>query len=184
MNYWDLNKITIKNHHSLSLINETLNKLNQVKQFIKLNLKNAYHYLRIQHEDEWKTMFHTHYDHFKYMIILFNLINASVIFQTYINKILTKLLNNFCVVYLNDILIFFVEKTDYIYHIKHILKRLRKFKLYASLKKCAFFIIKVNFLKFVIFTESVLINLSCHNSSLVRLSLLVLSDLFSLRHLD
>ncbi len=28
MNYWDLNKIIIKNHHSLSLINETLNRLN------------------------------------------------------------------------------------------------------------------------------------------------------------
>ena len=52
------------------------------------------------------------------MILLFNLINASVIFQTYINKILTKLLNNFYVVYLNDILIFFVEKIDYVNHVK------------------------------------------------------------------
>ncbi len=90
----------------------------------------------------------------------FNLINASVIFQTYINKILIKLLNNFYVVYLNDILIFFVEKTDHVDHVKQILKRLRKFKLYASLKKCAFFITKVNFLEFVIFTEDVSINLS------------------------
>jgi len=86
INYWDLNKITVKNHHSLSLISETLDRLNWVKQFIKLNLKNMYHCLRIQHEDEWKTTFHTHYDYFKYMIMLFNLINASVIFQTYINK--------------------------------------------------------------------------------------------------
>ncbi len=39
------------------------------------------------------------------MIMSFNLINASIIFQTYINKILTKLLNNFYIVYLNDILI-------------------------------------------------------------------------------
>ncbi len=84
MNYQDLNKITVKNYYSLSLISETLNKFNQVKQFIKLNLKNAYHHLRIQHEDEWKMMFHTHYDHFKYMIMLFNLINVSVTFQTYI----------------------------------------------------------------------------------------------------
>ncbi len=37
MNYWNLNKITVKNHHSLSLINETLNRLNKVKQFTKLN---------------------------------------------------------------------------------------------------------------------------------------------------
>ncbi len=47
MNYQDLNKIIIKNHHSLFLINETLDRLNQVKQFIKLNLKNAYHHFRI-----------------------------------------------------------------------------------------------------------------------------------------
>jgi len=43
---------------------------------------------------------------------------------------------------------------------KQILKKLRKFKLYASLKKCEFFITKVNFLKFIIFTESILMNSS------------------------
>ncbi len=160
MNYQDLNKITVKNRHSLSLISETLDRLNKIKQFTKLNLKNVYHCFRIQREDEWKMTFHTHYDHFEYMIMLFNLINASVIFQTYINKILTKLLNDFCVVYLNDILIFFIKKTDHVDHVKQILKKLRKFKLYANLKKCEFFITKVNFLKFVIFTESVLMNLS------------------------
>jgi len=92
--------------------------------------------------------------------MLFDLINASVIFQTYINKILTELINDFCVIYLNDILIFFVKKTDHVNHVKQILKRLRKFKLYASLKKCAFFVTKVNFLEFVIFTKSVSMNLS------------------------
>ncbi len=105
-------------------------------------------------------MFCTRYDHFKYMIMLFNLINASVIFQTYINKILTELLNDFCIVYLNDILIFFIEKTDHVDYMKQILERLRKFKLYASLKKCEFFITKVNFLEFVVFTKSISMNLS------------------------
>ena len=105
-------------------------------------------------------MFYTHYDYFEYMIMSFDLINASVIFQTYINKILIKLLNDFCVVYLNDILIFFIKKTDYVNYMKQILKKLRKFKLYISLKKCEFFIIKVNFLEFVVFTESVSMNLN------------------------
>ncbi len=164
INYQDLNKITVKNRHSLSLISETLDRLNRVKQFTKLDLKNVYHRLRIQREDEWKTTFYTHYDYFKYMIMSFDLINTSVIFQTYINKILTELLNNFCIVYLNDILIFFVEKTDHVDHVKQILERLRKFKLYASLKKCEFFITKVNFLKFVIFIESVSMNSSRINT--------------------
>ncbi len=160
INYWDLNKITVKNHHLLSLISETLDKLSRIKQFTKLNLKNIYHRLRIQHEDEWKTTFHTHYNHFKYMIMSFNLINAFIIFHTYINKILTEFLNDFCIVYLNDILIFSIKKTDHINHVKQILERLRKFKLYASLKKCEFFITKVKFLEFVIFIENVLMNSS------------------------
>ncbi len=63
-------------------------------------------------------MFHIYYDHFKYMIMSFDLINVSIIFQTYINKILTKFLNDFYVVYLNDILIFFIEKTDHINYVK------------------------------------------------------------------
>ncbi len=98
--------------------------------------------------------------YYYYIIMSFNLINMSVIFQTYINKILTKLLNDFCIIYLNDILIFFIEKIDHINNVKQILKRLRKFKLYASLKKCKFFITKVNFLKFIIFIKNILMNLS------------------------
>ena len=60
----------------------------------------------------------------------------------------------------NDILIFFIKKIDHVDHMKQILKRLRKFKLYVSLKKCEFFIIKVNFLEFIIFTESISMNSS------------------------
>jgi len=56
------------------------------------------------------------------MIMSFELINAFIIFQTYINKILTKLLNNFCVVYLNDILIFFELNVKHINHVKQILE--------------------------------------------------------------
>ncbi len=118
MNYQDLNKITVKNRHLLPLISETLDRLSKIKQFTKLDLKNIYHCLRIQCKDEWKMMFCTRYDHFKYMIMSFDLINAFVIFQTYINKILTKLLNDFYIVYLNDILIFFVKKIDHVDHMK------------------------------------------------------------------
>ena len=42
----------MKNRYPLFLINETLNHLNNVKKFIKLNLKNAYHRIRIRKDDE------------------------------------------------------------------------------------------------------------------------------------
>ena len=43
VNYKDLNVIIIKNHHFLLLITKTLNRLCEIKRFIKLNLKNVYH---------------------------------------------------------------------------------------------------------------------------------------------
>ena len=50
INYKDLNKITVKNHHFLLFISEILNHLNNIKIFIKLNLKNIYHWIKI-HQD-------------------------------------------------------------------------------------------------------------------------------------
>ena len=42
----------IKNRHLLSLIMKTLNRLYDVKVFIKLNLKNIYHKIRIKKDDK------------------------------------------------------------------------------------------------------------------------------------
>ena len=85
VNYQDLNHIIIKNWHFLSLISKILDQLSKTKIFIKLDLKNAYHCIQIWQSNKWKTVFHTHYSHFKWIVMLFQLINASVIFQIYIN---------------------------------------------------------------------------------------------------
>ena len=53
------------------------------------------------------TTFRIRYDHFKYAIMSFELINISVIFQILINKILRELMNLICVIYLNNDLIYF-----------------------------------------------------------------------------
>ena len=52
VDYRDLNTIIIKNRYFFSLIFETLNRLCELKIFIKLNLKNVYYRLRIKVDDE------------------------------------------------------------------------------------------------------------------------------------
>ena len=42
----------IKNRYSLFLINEILNRLNNAKKFIKLNLKNIYYRIQIRKNNE------------------------------------------------------------------------------------------------------------------------------------
>ena len=90
--------------------------------------------------------------------MLFNLINVSTTFQTYINKSLTSLINNFYVVYLNDILIYSSSQEEHLNYVKQVLERLRRFSLYASLKKCEFFITEVEFLDFIMFIDDVAMN--------------------------
>jgi hypothetical protein len=63
---------------------------------------------------------------------------------------LSKLINYFIVIYLNNILIYFRLGEDHYAYIKIIIERLRKHKLYIKLSKCFFNINKVEFLGFII----------------------------------
>ena len=158
VDYKNLNVVIVKNRHSLSLIMKTLNRLNDFKRFTKLDFKNVYHRIRIKRDDKWKTTFRTRYEHFKYQIMSFELVNASAIFQTYINKTLRKFVNNICIIYLNDILIYSENSTKYWWYVRMILKRLRQFQLFVNLKKCQFDIKKIEFLKFIVFIDKVRMN--------------------------
>ena len=100
------------------------------------------------------------YDHFEYVVMLFELANASAIFQTYINQTLAELLNVFCIVYLDNILIFSQNENKHQKHVKQIMKRLQKFKLFVKLSKCIFSQISVKFLEFVIDTEEIRMKLN------------------------
>jgi hypothetical protein len=52
VNYKKLNEIIIKNRYSLFFINENLNKLFEIKIFIKLNVKNVFHRIKIRKKNE------------------------------------------------------------------------------------------------------------------------------------
>ena len=69
----------------------------------------------------------------------FSLTNAPISFQGYINKIFVEKLNIFVIVYLDDILIYTDNNRDgHVVAVQWVLKQLRKFSLFANLKKCRF----------------------------------------------
>ena len=159
----DLNVITIKNRYSLFLIEKTLNCLIDVVYFIKLNFKNVYHRIRIRKSDEWKIVFRTRYEHFEYVVMSFDLTNASATFQTLINKILRNLINYIYVVYLNNILIYSQTREKHWNHVRQVLKRLKQFKLYVKFLKCIFMISQVEFLKYIVERNEIAMNSSRMN---------------------
>ncbi len=140
MNYWDLNAITVKNRYSLSLISEMLNHLSWAKIFIKLNIISAFNWLQIKEEDEAFIIFHTQFELFKYLVMLFDLCNKSVLFQKYINNTFYKHLNKFYTAYLNDILIYFDNELKHEIHVKLILQKLQEADFQMNIIKYKFHI--------------------------------------------
>jgi hypothetical protein len=155
VDYKDLNKITIKNRHPLPLMEETLNRLNGAAIYTKLDLKETYYKIRIKKGDEWKTAFKIRYGHFEYKMMPFGLANTPATFQAYINKALAGLIDINCVAYLNNILIYSINRAEHQQHIRQILELLRQYKLYIKLFKCEFSIISITFLEFVISTKEI-----------------------------
>ena len=140
VNYRGLNNLTIKNQYLLPLIGELLDRLGRAKQFTQLNLTSAYHRMRIRERDEWKTAFRTRYGHFEYQVMPFGLTNAPASFQGYINKILAEKLDIFIILYLDDILIYTDDDGDgHVSAVRWVLEQLKKFSLFANLKKCQFY---------------------------------------------
>jgi transposase InsO family protein len=155
VDYRGLNKITIKNRYPLPLISELLDRLGHAKIFSKLDLRDAYHRLRIKEGDEWKTAFKTRYGLFEYMVMPFGLANAPATFQAYIHKALGHLVDSICIVYLDDILIYSKNEEEHVKHVKMVLQRLRDYALFAKPSKCTFHTEEVEFLGFVVTTDGV-----------------------------
>ena len=91
----------------------------------------------------------------------FDLTNISITFQVYINHVLCELVDDFCIVYLDDILIFSRTEAEHFCHLKHVIKCFWCTELYVNLKKCKFFKTEVEYLDFVIDKENIWMNLIC-----------------------
>ena len=68
----------------------------------------------------------------------FGLTNAPAGFQCFLNTIFADLLDVFVIIYLDDILIFSLNKEDHVKHVSEALHRLQKHNLFAKGEKCVF----------------------------------------------
>ena len=93
VDYRGLNRVTIKNRFPFPLIPEMLDGLHLAKVFIKIDLCNAYHQVRVKEGDEWKTAFQCREGHFEYHVCPQGPTNAPAMFQYFMNDILHEDLN-------------------------------------------------------------------------------------------
>lgn len=68
----------------------------------------------------------------------FGLTNAPVVFMALMNKIFAEYLDQFVVVFIDDILVYVKTKEEHEEHLRVALQLLRENQLYAKLNKCEF----------------------------------------------
>ena len=158
VDYRALNKITIKNRYPLPRIEELMDHLAGAKYFSKIDLYSGYHQIRIKKEDTHKTAFHTRYGHYEFLVLPFGLTNASATFMTLMNDIFREYLDEFVIVYLDDILIYSKTKEEHLKHLRLVLKTLKEHKLYAKLKKCELVRQKVEYTGHYISAEGITVD--------------------------
>ena len=85
----------------------------------------------------------------------FRFTNVLATFQSLINNILQDYLDIFCIIYLNNILIYSETLEEYKEHVKKILKTLQNRKLSVAPEKYKQHTQKIKFLEFVITLEHI-----------------------------
>lgn len=74
----------------------------------------------------------------EFLVIPFELINTLATFCNLMNDVLYKFLDEFVVVYLDDIVVYNKTLHDHLKHVKRVFAKLRQHKLYIKKEKCEF----------------------------------------------
>jgi hypothetical protein len=111
--------------------------------------------MRVRAEDISKTAFRTRYGQYEFTVVPFGLTNAPVFFISLMNKVFMDELDQFVVVFIDDILIYSKSAEEHEQHLRVVLEKLRSHQLYAKFSKCEFWLQRVSFLGHVLTAEGV-----------------------------
>ena len=126
-----------------------------MRVYSEIDLHIGYHQLRVREVDIPKTEFRTQYGHFKFIVMSFGLTNAPTAFIDLMHRVFQPYLDQFVVVFVDDILIYSQSEEDHEDHLRIVLQAFRDHQLYAKFSKCEFWLTEVRFLGHVVSASGV-----------------------------
>ena len=125
-------------------------QLRGAQVYSKIDLRTGYHQLRVRETDIPKTAFKTRYGPFEFTVMPFELTNAPAAFMDLMHRVFQSYLDQFVVVFVNDILIYSQSEREHEDHLRIVLQLLRDHQLYVKFSKCEFWLTDVRFLGHVV----------------------------------
>ena len=148
-----MNRVTIKNRYPLPRIDDLFDQLRGMQIYSKIDLHTSYHQLRVREADIPKAAFRTWYGHFEFTVMPFGLMNAPAAFMDLMHRVFQPYLDQFVVVFVDDILIYSQSEEEHEDHLRIVLQALRDHQLYVKFSKCEFWLTEVKFLGHVVLVD-------------------------------
>ena len=128
----------IKNRYPLPRIDDLFDQLKGAQVYSKIDLCTGYHQLMVREADILKTALRTRYGYFEFTVMLFRLADAGAAFMDLMHRVFQPYLDQFVVVFIDDILIYSKSEEGHEDHLRVILQILRDHQLYAKFSKYEF----------------------------------------------
>lgn len=161
LDYRELNAQTVKDRYSIPRDHDLFDQLqlNGAQYLSSLDLLYGYWQVLVNPDDVHKTAIRTPLGSYEYVVMPMGLCNAPATFQRMMEAVLRPYLTDFCMVYLDDIIIFSRTAEEHTQHILLVLQALLKHGLKIKPKKCEFFKTRIKFLGHIIDVTSGVVQL-------------------------
>lgn len=137
VDYRKLNSITTKDSFPIPTIESTLQQLAGQCYFSKLDLRSGYFQIPIHENDKPKTAFIKTTGLWEFNVLPMGLTNAPPSFQRTMYNLIVNSREHYCLVYLDDIIIFSKTFRDHLKHLDEILRILNDHRFQLNPSKCS-----------------------------------------------
>ena len=155
INYRKLNAATLKDRFPIPRIDETLTALHGARYFSTLDLLAGYWQIPVYGPHRHKTAFTANGKHYEFNRMPFGLCNAPSTLQRLMTFILEKYLNQFTLVYLDDIIIYSATFADHTDNLSLVLDLLSAEGLRVKGSNCSFARKEVEYLGHIVSSQGI-----------------------------
>ena len=121
IDYRQINKVIVKNKYLLPRIEDLFDQLKGAGVFSKIDLRSRYYQLRVKDVNVPKTAFKTRYGHYEFLVMPFGLTNAPTTFMDLMNRVFRPYLDQFVMVFIDDVLVYSRDNQEHEQHLKIVL---------------------------------------------------------------
>ena len=146
VDYRKLNEMTKREFYPLPRLEDYMDTLGHAKRFSTIDANCGYWQVEMDESDKPKTAFTAHCGTFQYNRMPFGLKNAPATFQRALDMILTGFRWEYCLIYMDDVIVFSESFDQHIIDVQNVLRSLTEANETLKPSKCTLFSQKVNYL--------------------------------------